>query len=42
MMNWYKKEEIAGLISWENHAFAWNIFIHGVRSMGEDGYLVNS
>lgn len=30
-MRWCSKAEIADLISWENHSYAWDVFLHGMQ-----------
>jgi hypothetical protein len=41
-MTWYPRDEIFKVLSWENHIFAWSIFMKGLEPTTQDGYLVES
>lgn len=41
-MAWFKKEEVAKLLSWPNHSSAWELFLNGNICYTQDGILVNS
>ncbi len=42
-IGWYKKEDIAGLITWPQHKIAWLNFLNNGKSVNtEEGILINS